>query len=767
MGSACEAGTDEPSRDDVKGTGNGILENGHSHKPEEEEWRNGMGEDLPNGHSTPPEPQQTDEQKEHQVRIVRWERFLPVKTLRVLLVENDDSTRQVVSALLRKCCYEVIPAENGLHAWQCLEDLQNHIDLVLTEVVMPRLSGIGLLSKITSHKICKDIPVIMMSSNDSMGTVFKCLSKGAVDFLVKPIRKNELKNLWQHVWRRCHSSSGSGSESGIRTQKCTKPKVDDEYENNSGSNNDNEDDDDNDEDDDDLSVGHNARDGSDNGSGTQSSWTKRAVEIDSPQQMSPDQPSDLPDSTCAQVIHPTSEICSNRWLPTANKRSGKKHKENNDDSMGKYLEIGAPRNSSMEYQSSPREMSVNPTEKQHETLMPQSKTTRETDSRNTQNEPTTQTVDLISSIARSTDDKQVVRINNAPDCSSKVPDGNDKNRDSLIDMTSEELGLKRLKTTGSATEIHDERNILKRSDLSAFTRYHTTVASNQCGAGFGGSCSPQDNSSEALKTDSNCKVKSNSDAAEIKQGSNGSSNNNDMGSSTKNAITKPSSNRGKVISPSAVKATQHTSAFHPVQRQTSPANVVGKDKVDEGIANGVNVGHPVDVQNSFMQHHHHVHYYVHVMTQQQQQPSIERGSSDAQCGSSNVFDPPIEGHAANYSVNGSFSGGHSGNNGQRGPSIAPNVGRPNMETVNGIVDENGAGGGNGSGSGSGNDLYQNGVCYREAALNKFRQKRKVRNFGKKVRYQSRKRLAEQRPRIRGQFVRQSGQEDQAGQDEDR
>lgn len=44
-----------------------------------------------------------------------------------------------------------------------------------------------------------------MSSHDSMVLVFKCLSNGAVDFLVKPIRKNELKNLWQHVWRRCHS----------------------------------------------------------------------------------------------------------------------------------------------------------------------------------------------------------------------------------------------------------------------------------------------------------------------------------------------------------------------------------------------------------------------------------------------------------------------------------------------------------------------------------------------------------------------------------
>lgn len=38
--------------------------------------------------------------------MVRWERFLPTRSLKVLLVENDDSTRHVVSALLRNCCYE-------------------------------------------------------------------------------------------------------------------------------------------------------------------------------------------------------------------------------------------------------------------------------------------------------------------------------------------------------------------------------------------------------------------------------------------------------------------------------------------------------------------------------------------------------------------------------------------------------------------------------------------------------------------------------------
>lgn len=54
----------------------------------------------------------------------------------------------------------VIEAAIGLQAWRILEDLNNHVDLVLTEVVMPCLSGIGLLYKIMSHKTRKNIPVI-------------------------------------------------------------------------------------------------------------------------------------------------------------------------------------------------------------------------------------------------------------------------------------------------------------------------------------------------------------------------------------------------------------------------------------------------------------------------------------------------------------------------------------------------------------------------------------------------------------------------------
>ncbi|XP_039117138.1 two-component response regulator-like APRR9 isoform X3 [Dioscorea cayenensis subsp. rotundata] len=139
-------------------------------------------------------------------RRVRWDRFLPRPSIRVLLVEHDDSTRHIVAALLRKCGYHVAAVGDGLKAWEFMTEKRFQFDLVLAEVSIPSLSGIALLSRIMSSENCKNIPVIMMSSHDSVNVVLKCMLKGAVDFLVKPVRKNELKNLWQHVWRK-HSLS--------------------------------------------------------------------------------------------------------------------------------------------------------------------------------------------------------------------------------------------------------------------------------------------------------------------------------------------------------------------------------------------------------------------------------------------------------------------------------------------------------------------------------------------------------------------------------
>ena len=57
-------------------------------------------------------------------------------------------------------CGAVTAVANGLEAWKVLANLSNNVDIVLTEVVMPSLSGIGLLDKIMSHITLKTIPVI-------------------------------------------------------------------------------------------------------------------------------------------------------------------------------------------------------------------------------------------------------------------------------------------------------------------------------------------------------------------------------------------------------------------------------------------------------------------------------------------------------------------------------------------------------------------------------------------------------------------------------
>ncbi|XP_068635642.1 two-component response regulator-like PRR95 isoform X2 [Aristolochia californica] len=101
----------------------------------------------------------------------------------------------------------MVAVADGLKAWETLQEKACQIDLVLTEVELPSVTGFCLLTMIMEHEACKDIPVIMMSSQDCISMVLNCMMRGAADFLVKPIRRNELRNLWQHVWRR-QSSTG-------------------------------------------------------------------------------------------------------------------------------------------------------------------------------------------------------------------------------------------------------------------------------------------------------------------------------------------------------------------------------------------------------------------------------------------------------------------------------------------------------------------------------------------------------------------------------
>ncbi|KAK3206122.1 hypothetical protein Dsin_020168 [Dipteronia sinensis] len=697
---------------------------------------------------------QISQQQPPQGSMVRWERFLPIRSLKVLLVEYDDSTRHVVSALLRNCSYEVTAVANGLQAWMVLEDLTNHFDIVLTEVVMPVLSGIGLLSKIMTHKTRKNIPVIMMSSQDSMGIVFKCLSKGAVDFLVKPIRKNELKNLWQHVWRRCHSSSGSGSESGTQTKKSVKSKGNEESENDNSSSDEH----------DHGSNGLSIRDGSDNGSGTQSSWTKKAVDVNSPQPLSPSYKLvDAPDSICAQVIHTKPESFSNGWVHVTETKDGHDQDEQLDDvAMGKDLEIGVSETADLQHEKLPtHQTSIRQSILPEVDSKPFKSGQLESEKENKRGKWRDQVPNTISAHANCTNPQAESRDFNAPNGPSDITRVKDKAGCGCGEMPSLELTLKRLRgAEDDRSAAIDDCNVLRHSDFSAFSKYNTASSANQAPTGNVGSCSPLDNSSIAMKTETMQNFPSRSNGMPPNQQSNGSSNNNDMASTAKYVTSKPEGLNDKSESMSAFKPF-HSSAFQSLQNgHISSSQSMLPEKADDMKVTAVKSQsrgshHPVQVHNHH-HHHHHYHQCDHIMQQHQSQEHDElslknMAATAQQCGSSNVFEGTTEGNFGNYSVNGSASGSNHGSYGQNGSSAALNAGVTNLESDNAAAGTNGV---DVSERIGGNVVDDNRVAQREAALTKFRQKRKERCFGKRVRYQSRKKLAEQRPRVKGQFVRQ-------------
>ncbi|KZV51770.1 hypothetical protein F511_11458 [Dorcoceras hygrometricum] len=666
---------------------------------------------------------------------VCWERFLHVRSIRVLLVENDHSTRHVVSALLRNCNYEVIDAANGLQAWKILQDLTNHVDLVLTEVVMPNLSGIALLCKIMSHKTRKNIPVVMMSSNDSMGLVVMCLSKGAVDFLVKPIRKNELKNLWQHVWRRCHSSSGSGSESGTQTHKYVKSKGSEKSENSESNDVEN-----------DGSNGLTVGDGSDDGSGAQSSWTKQAVEVESSQAMSPmNQAVECQDSTCAQVIRSNAETSGTKRMHICVSEGGLVQKPP-DHLEDKNLKINIPR----DWES----QSDNSVKVPLTLTGPNPKSLSEVNCNI-----------IIKKVAEG-------RPNPISECLFEKREGDyEKSSKPLIDVRESEstievanylnlgnngtddskepkseLSLKRhRRVQDTGRSVQDDRYILRRSEQSAFSRYNTSSNFVKAAVGITGSSSMVGNSVEVAKNESVANAQALLTDGHGYQGSNGVSDNIDMGSTTNKLTIQPSTRKDK-------EATSTINGLHPSAFKPVKTDLRFSQQRDNPFIQGCS-SKELEIQHPHNEKQHNLHF-----CNLEEKPSSNLDDSALKKLAS--LDPDFEsscvlGGPINYSLNGSASGSNRVSNRQNGSNTAINTPENNVGSDVGQAGKSGSGDANNIGVG-GNRVDENKLAQREAALNKFRQKRKERCFTKKVRYQNRKKLAEQRPRVRGQFVKKTG-----------
>ncbi|KQK19286.1 two-component response regulator ORR22 [Brachypodium distachyon] len=123
--------------------------------------------------------------------------------MRVLAVDDDPVCLKVLETLLRRCQYHVTATNQAITALKLLRENKDMFDLVISDVHMPDMDGFKLLELVGLEM---DLPVIMLSVNGETKTVLKGITHGACDYLLKPVRIEELRNVWQHVVRRKFSN---------------------------------------------------------------------------------------------------------------------------------------------------------------------------------------------------------------------------------------------------------------------------------------------------------------------------------------------------------------------------------------------------------------------------------------------------------------------------------------------------------------------------------------------------------------------------------
>lgn len=107
----------------------------------------------------------------------------------ILTVDDSASVRQMVTFTLSDAGYNVIEAVDGKDA---LTKINAAIGLVITDLNMPNLDGIGLIRSVRALPACKGIPIIMLTTESQESRKQEGKSAGATGWIVKPFTKQQM-----------------------------------------------------------------------------------------------------------------------------------------------------------------------------------------------------------------------------------------------------------------------------------------------------------------------------------------------------------------------------------------------------------------------------------------------------------------------------------------------------------------------------------------------------------------------------------------------
>ncbi|CAN0916998.1 Two-component response regulator ARR9 [Linum grandiflorum] len=163
----------------------------------------------------------------------------------VLAVDDSIIDRKLIERLLKTSSYQVTAVDSGSKALEFLGLMNNtntstgadedeeedeeqrnsssslsndhdadQVNLIITDYCMPGMTGYDLLRKIKKSKSFRDIPVVIMSSENVPSRINRCLEEGAEEFFLKPVQLSDVNKLKPHLLRKGLSSSRSSSNEG-------------------------------------------------------------------------------------------------------------------------------------------------------------------------------------------------------------------------------------------------------------------------------------------------------------------------------------------------------------------------------------------------------------------------------------------------------------------------------------------------------------------------------------------------------------------------
>lgn len=110
---------------------------------------------------------------------------------RILIVDDQVSVREVLRGLLMEQGYDLVFASNGPEA--LVTAVEFIPDLILLDVMMPGMDGFEVCRQMRAHPTLAEVPIIMVTALDDMGSVVQGLEAGADDFMTKPFNHAELR----------------------------------------------------------------------------------------------------------------------------------------------------------------------------------------------------------------------------------------------------------------------------------------------------------------------------------------------------------------------------------------------------------------------------------------------------------------------------------------------------------------------------------------------------------------------------------------------